>query len=144
YLEFLQPERRGPTEGVFGRDVEFAVYGWSRVPVYSSGTSVWQVPDSVFQRLVQSRAPFWTTIDRAGSSFRVFFTSDRGAVYALGYPKLTAFQHLINLAELMFLAGAVYVALLVCSTLLNGIGSRTPAGGRALLREIRASFYKRL
>jgi signal transduction histidine kinase len=144
YLEFLQPERRGPFEGVFGRDVEFAVYGWSRVPTYSSGTSVWQLPDAVFQRLVQSREPFWTTINRDGTSFRVFSTSDRGAVYALGYPSLTAFQHLINLAELMFLAGTVYVALLAGSTLLNVIGSRTPASGRALLREIRESFYKRL
>jgi signal transduction histidine kinase len=144
YLEFLQPERRGPFEGVFGRDVEFAVYGWSRAPTYSSGTSVWQLPDTVFQRLVQSREPFWTTINRQGTSFRVFFTSDRGAVYALGYPSLTAFQHLINLAELMFLAGTIYVGLLACSTLLNVIGSRTPASGRALLREIRASFYKRL
>src|SRR4029453_137338 len=114
-----------------------------RVPTYSSGTSVWQLPDAVFQRLVQSREPFWTTINRDGTSFRVFVTSDRGAVYALGYPPVTAFQHLINLAELMFLAGTVYVALLA-STFLNVIGSRTPASGRALLREIRASFYKRL
>jgi signal transduction histidine kinase len=143
YLEFLQPERR-PVEGAFGRDVEFAVYGWSRVPTYASGTSVWQMPDAVFQRLVQSRDPFWTTLDRGDTSFRVFFMSDRGAIYALGYPTLTAFQHTINLAELMFLAGTVYAALLACSTLLNLIGWRTPASGRTLLREIRASFYKRL
>ena len=48
---------RGPTrqvrpKAIAGRDVEFAVYGWSRAPLYASGTSVWPLPDDVFERMV--------------------------------------------------------------------------------------------
>ena len=53
-------------------------------------------------------------------------------------------QHLVSLAELVFLAAALYVTLLVAATLVNIVVSRTPASGRALLREIRASFYRKL
>ena len=70
--------------------------------------------------------------------------SDRGGIYALGYPVITPFGHLVNVAELIFLAGVLYVGLLVGATLVNAITSRTPASGRALLREIRASFYRKL
>ena len=72
-----------------GRDVEFVVYGWSRAPIFDSGTSVWPLPDAVFQRLVESREPFWTTVERDGETFRVYFLSDRGGIYALGYPVIT-------------------------------------------------------
>ncbi|PYR37503.1 MAG: hypothetical protein DMF90_06540 [Acidobacteria bacterium] len=50
YYESMRPSQRLPSEGVFGRDVEFALYGWSRVPIYTSGTSVWPLNDSVFDR----------------------------------------------------------------------------------------------
>ena len=85
-------------ESAPGRDVELVVYGWSRAPIYSPGTSVWHLSDGVFQRLVDSREPFWTTLTREGERFRAYFLSDRGAIYALGYPELTWFGHLVNLA----------------------------------------------
>ena len=144
YLESLQPDRQTLGEGAVGRDVEFVVYGWSRAPIYASGTSVWPLPDPVFQRMVESREPFWATIARGPEDFRVFFMSDRGGIYALGYPVITPFGHLMNVAELVFLAGVLYVALVLGATLINAITSRTPASGRALLREIRASFYRKL
>ena len=36
-------------------------------PIYSSGPRVSQLPDEVFQRLVASRAPFWSRLTRAQS-----------------------------------------------------------------------------
>jgi signal transduction histidine kinase len=74
----------------------------------------------------------------------VYFLNDRGAIYAIGYPILTWFGHLLNLAELVTLAGALYLLLLGGATLFNSLTSRTPASGRALLREVRSSFYRKL
>ena len=144
YLESLLPDREIPAEGVSGRDVEFVVYGWSRAPLHASGTSVWTIPDSVFDRLTASRAPFWAAIERDRQTYRVYFMNDRGAIYALGYPVITWSGHLLNFAELVTLIGALYVLLLAGATAFNALTSRTPAGGRALLREIRSSFYQKL
>jgi signal transduction histidine kinase len=144
YPESLQAEPRGPAEGVFGQDVEFVVYGWSRAPTYTSGTSVWSLPDPIVQAMVASRAAFWATIARDDVEFRVFFMNDRGGIYALGYPVITVLAHLVNLAELVFLASVLYVGLLAGAALFNAVTSRTPASGRALLRQIRTSFYRKL
>ena len=46
-------DRGSTAEGVAGRDVEFVVYGWSRAPLYVSGTSVWPLPDRVFERMAR-------------------------------------------------------------------------------------------
>src|SRR5262249_21875392 len=66
YLEALRPTRQAQAqaEAASGRDVEFATYGWSRSPIYALGASVWTLPDSVYQRAVATRAPFWTTLER--------------------------------------------------------------------------------
>jgi signal transduction histidine kinase len=144
YLESLRANPQAPPEGVSGRDIEFAVYGWSRAPIFASGTSVWTLPDDVFQRMVESRESFWATIDRGDRRFRVYFLTDRGGIYALGYPVVTWFGQLVNLAELILLIGVLYLALLVGATLYSLIVSSAPASGRALLREIRSSFYRKL
>jgi signal transduction histidine kinase len=144
YLESLRANQQAPPEGVSGRDVEFAVYGWSRAPIFASGTSVWTLPDAVFQRMVDSREAFWATISRDDRRFRVYFLTDRGGIYALGYPAVTWFGQLVNLAELMLLTGVLYLALLVCATLFSVFVSSAPTSGRALLREIRSSFYRKL
>ena len=144
YLESLRPNRQVAPEGVSGRDVEFIVYGWSRAPIFESGTRVWTLPDPVFQRLVQSREPFWAPVERNDQNFRVHFLSDRGGIYALGYPAISWVGHLINLAELVLLAFALYVTLLAALTLFSAFGVRTAASGRALLREVRSSFYRKL
>ncbi len=125
YLESLRPNRQVAPEGVSGRDVEFIVYGWSRAPIFESGTRVWTLPDPVFQRLVESRDPFWATLDRDDQTFRVYFLSDRGGIYALGYPVISWVGHLINLAELVMLAVALYASLLAGLTLFSALGVRT-------------------
>ena len=144
YLESLRPNRALVPEAVSGRDVEFAAYGWSRAPIFESGTRVWKLSDGVFQRLIESREPFWADIDRDGETFRVYFLSDRGSIYALGYPVIDRAGHLVNLAELVMLVGVLYVGARVLLTLVGGLTMRTPASGRALLREVRSSFYRKL
>jgi signal transduction histidine kinase len=144
YPESLRAEREESVEAASVRDVEFVVYGWSGTPLSASGTSVWTLGADVFNRLTQSRQPFWTTIPREDQFYRVYFMSDRVGIYALGYPMIPWFGHLINLAELVTLAGALYVLLLGGATLFNALTSPTPASGRALLREIRSSFYQKL
>ena len=144
YLESLRPTHQVPAEGVSGRDVEFVVYGWSRAPVFASGTRVWKLDDAVFQRLVESRERFWSSVDRDNETFRVDFLSDRFGIYALGYPVISPAGHLTNLAELVLLAGVLYVASRLLLTLVGLLTMRTPASGRALLREVRSSFYRKL
>ena len=144
YLESLQPEREPTPEGVFGRDVEFVLYGWSRAPLNYSGTSVWPLPDAVFQRATRSRDPFWDTVERDDVAFRVYYMSDQVGIYALGYPVVTWRRNFVNLAELVVLAGVLYVLLLAGAAIVTAGTSRTPASGPSLLREIRASFYRKL
>jgi len=130
YLESLRPNRQAPPEGASGRDVEFVVYGWSRAPTFESGTSVWTLPDDVFQRLIESRDPFWATLDRDNDTFRVYFLNDRGGIYALGYPVITGVGHLINLAELVMLVAAWYAVMLAGSDAVQRAHC-ADSGGRA-------------
>jgi signal transduction histidine kinase len=144
YLESLRPERVAAPEGSQGNDIEFVAYGWSRAPFNEAGTSTWPLPDDLFTRTVESREPFWATVQRNGSTFRVYFTNDRGGIYAIGYPVLTVFGHMVNLAELMVFVGVLYVLLLAGGMLFSLVTATTPASGRELLREFRASFYRKL
>ena len=101
YLESLRPERAAAPEGSQGNDIEFVAYGWSRAPFNEAGTSTWPLlgrccSSTPSTRASRSGRPF----ARNGSTFRVYFTNDRGGIYAIGYPVLTTFGHLVNLAEL--------------------------------------------
>ena len=132
------------SEGVFGRDVEFAMYGWSRAPLYAGGASVWRLPDDAFARVVESREPFWTSVERDGDTYRLYLQNDRVGVYVLGYPIITAAGHFTNLAELVLLTAVVYAFLLTLAMLFGSMTGGAPATGRALFREIRSSFYLKL
>jgi len=144
YLESLMPQNAIARENAFGSDVELAFYGWSRAPIYASGTKVWPLDDSLFEKMIESRDATWQRVVRDGVVFRVYFFNDRGGIYALGYPVVTWLGHLINLGELLFFCGTLYAILLVGATLFNLLTSQTPASGRALLREVRSSFYRKL
>jgi signal transduction histidine kinase len=140
YLDSFRADMAAPVEDDLGRDIEFAGYGWSRALLYSSGARVWPLPDDVFEQLARSRARFWRDVD----SFRIYYLSDRGGIYALGYPSMTWYRHLINLAELVTLTFTLYIVLLAASTLFNLFFSAAPASGRELLREVRSSFYRKI
>jgi nitrogen fixation/metabolism regulation signal transduction histidine kinase len=144
YLESLRLPSGGTAEGAAGRDLEFVWYGWSRAPLYVSGTGAWPLPDHVFERAAGSRARFWDVVAHEGRQFRVHYLNDRSGIYAIGYPLLSPFEHVVNLAELVTLGFVLYLLLLVASTAFNTLTSRTPASGRALLREVRSSFYRKL
>jgi len=144
YLESLRPERAAAPEGSQGNDIEFVAYGWSRAPFSEAGTSTWPLSDDLFQHAVGSREPFWTAVSRNDSTFRVYFTNDRGGIYAIGYPVLTTFGHLVNMAELLVLVGVLYALLLAGASVFSIVTAATPASGRELLREFRASFYRKL
>jgi signal transduction histidine kinase len=127
-----------------GRDVEFVVYGWSLRPIYASGPTTWTLDAGTFRRVYASRTPFWTQQDAGGRRDHVYLANDRGGIYALGYPAISLVGHLVSLAELVTLAGAVFVLL----TLLRsaGLAAAGVGGerGRDLLHEVRASFYRKL
>ncbi|MCC7417242.1 MAG: HAMP domain-containing protein [Acidobacteria bacterium] len=144
YLESLRPDRAAAREGASGSDVTFVVFGWSRAPLFVQGTSAWALTDEVFDRLVASREPFWDTLQRDGQRFRVYFLSDRGGIYALGYPIITTPGHLIDLAELIAVTFVLFALILGGATAFNTLTPHAPASGRALLREVRRSFYSKL
>src|SRR5262249_10177258 len=144
YMELLRPDSAGAPEGSLGNDIEFVGYSWSRATITGSGTGTWALPDDVFQRAVMSRQPFWTTLGRDNTRFRVYLTNDRGGIYAMGYPLPTWFGHLVNLAELIVLVLVVYTLLVVGAAVFSAVATSGPAHGRALLREFRSSFYRKL
>ena len=125
-------------------DVAFVVYGWSRRPLFVSGGEAWPISEALFSRLAASRAPFWATIDDRGVSSDVYLQNDRGAIYAIGYPRTSLLAHWATVAELVALAALTFFALLVAVTLASLASARAPLSGRALFREVRASFYRTL
>ena len=143
YVELLRPAEPQREEGVSGGDIEFAVYGWSRTPLYSSADTAWEMDDQVFARLVETRSPVWAQLVRSNQPYDVYLLNDRGGVYALGFPQVTLLGHLMNLAELTVLAAATYILLLALTALFS-TASRRATSARALLREVRASFYRKL
>jgi signal transduction histidine kinase len=125
-------------------DVEVVVYGWSRRPIYTSGGSAWPLDEATFERIYRSRQPFWTRLEKEGNDYNVYISNDRASIYALGYPIPGIFEHLVSLAELTTLAAAGYALILIGAAVFARLARGGPPTGRALLREIRASFYRKL
>ncbi len=144
YVELLRPDSGAIAEGSQGNDIEFVGYSWSRATVNGSGTGPWSLPDAVFEQAVASRQPFWATLERNGTNFRVYLTNDRGGIYAMGYPVPTWFGHLVNLAELIVLVLVLYALLVAGAAVFFAVATTAPGDARALLREFRSSFYRKL
>jgi signal transduction histidine kinase len=146
YFELFRPaESRAPGEGMPGSDVDVAIYGWGLHPIYSSGRTAWSINDALFQRIYDTaRTPFWARIARSDGLYQVYFSNDRFFIYAIGYQALTPFDHLVHLAELTTLAGVTFVLVLLGTAVFTRVARERPRVGRALLREIRASFYRKL
>ena len=139
--------RAGQTGGrlTHGRDIEFAVYGWGRTPVYPTAGTAWPISTELLRRIYRAgRTPFWETLSRGGREYRVLLSNDRAGIYAIGYVLPRPMDHAVALAEIGTLGGAVFVALLGLVGLFSRLAGRTPSTGRALLREIRRSFYRKL
>jgi signal transduction histidine kinase len=127
------------------RRIEFAMYGWGRTPVFPTEGSAWPISSGLLARIYQAgRQPLWATIERGDRAHRVYFLNDRSGIYAIGHPVPRPVDHLIGLAETLTLAGVVYAALVLGAGAIARLGGFRPATGRALLREIRGSFYRKL
>jgi signal transduction histidine kinase len=127
------------------RRIEFAMYGWGRTPIFPTEGSAWPISGDLLGRIYQAgRQPLWASVERGDRAYHVYFMNDRSGIYAIGYPLPRAVDHLIALAETLALAGVVYVALVLATGIVARLGGFAPATGRALLREIRGSFYRKL
>jgi signal transduction histidine kinase len=147
YFDVFSPSgSRSPLEGAPAGDVEFTVYGWGLTTIYSSTQEAWPLDDATFERIYksESRAPFWTVLRKHDAPYNVYFVNDRQGIYALGYVIPGVFDHLVRLAELTTLAAAVYALILIGNAVFSRLARGRPQTGRALLREIRASFYRKL
>ena len=146
YFEVFRPaDGAAPREGTTGSDVDVAIYGWSLGTIYSSSRAAWPISDALFARIYDAaRRPFWTTVDSGNARYRVHFSNDRVFIYAIGYRALTVFDHLVHVAELTTLSATAYVVVLLFTAGFTRIARERPRLGRALLREIRASFYRKL
>ena len=128
-----------------GSEVEVAIYGWSLAAVYNSPHAAWSISDDLFARIYdRSRRAFWTTVETNSGRYHVFFSNDRVFIYAIGYRTLTPFDHLVHLAELTTLSAVCYVLVLIGTASFTRLARERPRLGRALLREIRSSFYRKL
>jgi signal transduction histidine kinase len=150
-LPFVSPESPyaellGPAEPAepSARDIHLVVYGWSLRPIYASGPRVWPIDQRLFERIYASRQAFWTRLENGGGRYHVHFANDRAGIYAIGYQSLTLFDHFVHLAELVTLAGAVYAAGLALAAAFGRVARGRRTSGRELLREVRASFYRKL
>ncbi|HET9468404.1 MAG TPA: HAMP domain-containing sensor histidine kinase [Vicinamibacterales bacterium] len=144
YNELIRPSDMLPPEGSVGRSVQFVVYGWGRGSLYSSNTRAFPLDDALLDVIAQSRRPFWTTMSDGERQFSTYIQNDRVGIYVIGFPVVTRLDHLINLAELTTLVGLTYAVLLLLGWSVSALGGTTASSGRALLREVRASFYRKL
>ena len=144
YYELLRPAEQRRREGVPAGEVDLTVYGWSGAQIYTSAAVSSPLSDARFREAYASRKPFWTSIDNNGTNYDVYFMNDRGGIYTLAYPTVPPVGHLVNLAELTTLVGLVYLAMLGGALLFRVITGHRSGSGRGLLREIRASFYRKV
>ncbi|HEX4566512.1 MAG TPA: HAMP domain-containing sensor histidine kinase [Vicinamibacterales bacterium] len=136
---------RAPIEGAPAGDVDVVIYGWGLTAIYMSANDAWPLDQETFHRIYTSaRTPFWTVLSKGKTRDRVYFTNDRQFIYAIGYPIPGVFDHFVRIAELTTLAAVGYVLILLGSAAFSRLARVGPRTGRALLREIRASFYRKL
>ena len=144
YTELLRPLPLPRLEGRTGQDVELVIYGWGLQPIFSSGRDAWSLGDGLFERIHGSRDPFWTTLAKGDRQYETYVANNRVGIYLLGYPVFGLFDHFVHLAELSTLAALLFVLV----GMAVGVGSWFIPDryrfGRALLREVRTSFYRRL
>jgi signal transduction histidine kinase len=143
YYEFFRVPR-ATREGTSGSDVELTVFGWGRLPIYTSLSRSWQLTDAVFEEAYKSRAGFWTELARGDGVDRVFVSNNRYAIYVVGYPVLTPFVHLVNLGELTAFAALLFVVLVALTSLLRSAIAPGASPLRLVVQEIRTSFYRKL
>ena len=105
-----------------------------------TGRVAWPISKELSDRLTRSRDSFWETLPAGDRSYQVHFGSDRGHVYALGYPLSTVFEHATRLAEAAALVAGIFLLFLIGTTVYAPFRQRYEVPLRVLLHEIRTSF----
>ena len=144
YFELLRADPLPTQEGTLGRDVDLVIYGWGLSATFASSGDVWPIDEELRRRLYASRQPFWTSRAKGGVLHHVYFRNNRAGIYALGYPALGPFDHLVHLAEIATLVFVAFVLLVLGGALFGWLTRGRPYAGRALLREVRSSFSLKL
>ena len=126
------------------RDIDLVVYGWGRTPIYSSVERAWALPDRIFDRAYQSRASFWDTQTRGSRVYDLHVSNDRLAIYVVSVPRVTPVEHLVHVAEVATLAALVLLLVLAVHAVLHRVNRRGPQPATLLVREVRASFTRKL
>ena len=144
YRDVLRPVPQPPDTRPLDADVELAIYGWGLSPIFTFGSAGWTIDDALFERIYASREPFWTTLRAGDRTYVVYISNNRGGIYALGYPVLAPFDHLIGLAEIVSLTGAAFGLWVVVLAAVGPFTAGRYRLGRELIRELRVSFYRRL
>ena len=145
YFEFFRaPQAEGGRQALPTGDVSLVVYGWGRTPIYTSSGRAWPLDDQVFERVYQSREPFWSPVVQGTRLDRVFFANDRYGIYAVGYTPPSWFDRLVRGAELATLAALLFGLLYAGARLLDRLAR--PASGPLprLVSEVRGSFSRKL
>jgi signal transduction histidine kinase len=124
--------------------VAFSVYGWSGKVLYTSENRARPLDASVLARAASSRTPFWSPPEDGDAASDAYVLNDRGAIYLLSTKSVRGPGHLTVMAELISLAFVAFVLAISAGFVYGRVAARTPTSGRALLREVRASFYRKL
>ena len=144
YAELLRGRASPLADRQVGRDVELVIYGWGLQPIFTSGPSAWLLDEDLFARVYASREPLWTTRAKSGRDYEVYVTNNRAGIYALGYPAFGLFDHLVRLVEIVAFVGVVCLVFFLIVVGAAPWAAARQRFGRALLREVRTSFYRRL
>ena len=126
------------------RDIDLVVYGWGRTPIYSSSERTWELPESIFRRAYQSRASFWDIQARGSRVYDLHVSNDRLAIYVVSVPRVTPVEHLVHVAEVATLAAFALLLVLLVHAILHRVNRRGPQPATLLVREVRASFTRKL
>ena len=142
YVALLRSGRRATPLPSRQMPVAFAVYGWSGKVLYTSESRARPIDEAVLARAASSREPFWTLFEDGATE--AYVLNDRGAIYVLSTRSVRGIGHLIVMAELVSLVFLVFLFGVAAGVVYGRVAARTPTSGRALLREVRASFYRKL
>ncbi|MBM3781062.1 MAG: HAMP domain-containing histidine kinase [Acidobacteria bacterium] len=126
------------------RPISLSVYGWSGRALYASASRGWPLPATVRARAQQSRTPFWVTLPAGPATQDAYVINDRAGIYLLGMPTLSALDHLLIVSEVVALGLVVLLAGLLGMSIFGMAAGRAPTSARLIVREVRASFYRKL
>ena len=84
YAELLSAGARGGESRLAG--LQLVVYGWGFHPFFASGQVSWPISADTAHQLESSRGRFWETRPTRDATYHVYFSNDRGGIYAIGYP----------------------------------------------------------